>query len=141
METKEKLDELMTRAVEAELDGVELFAQFSIDDIQREYNGIGPEWMPAEIRDRLSGHLELFAPAALIHDLRYSRSNGSRFDFNFANMEFGGNCVKLANDAHPWYSWRRYAARAAAQVAFDCVRSQAGWIAWCEASRKSFNRE
>lgn len=141
METKEKLDELMTRAVEAELDGVELFAQFSIDDIQREYNGIGPEWAGATLRDIATEHLTIFEPAALIHDLEVAQSDGTRKGFNYANMEFLENCLKLADARYPWYSWRRWRARAVAHVLYDCVRSQGGWVAWTEAQRKNFNKD
>ena len=129
-----KIDSLVKAAVFAELDGVEFIQDFDYAALCSGYNGIGPEWMPAALREKVSAYLELFAPAALIHDMRYQVSDGSRVNFNYANLEFFGNCVKLANDAYPWYSWRRYRARLAAQVAYDFVRSQCGWVAWCSAS-------
>ena len=134
-----KIDSLVKAAVVADLDGIDFLSSYDYKEISAAYNGIGPEWMPPAIREKLSAHLELFAPAALIHDMRYQVSDGSRYGFNFANLEFFGNCVKLANDAYPWYSWRRYRARLAAQVAYDFVRSQCGWVAWCEAARKNLH--
>lgn len=127
---KETIDSLVRRAVVAELDGCDFLASFDYEELAREYNGIGPEWLPAKWRAKASDYLELFAPAALIHDMRYSRSDGMRTAFNFANMEFRDNCLKLANAAYPWYSWKRYRARAVALILFDCVSSEAGWMSW-----------
>lgn len=131
----------MTRAVEAELDGVELFAQFSIDDIQREYNGLGPASLKPELREKLSRYLDLFLPAVLIHDLRYAASDLSRRNFNFANMEFRENCLKLANRAYPFWNWRRYRAWFVAELMFAGVASEFGWDAWQKAGRNNFNKD
>ena len=133
----EKIDSLVARAVAANLDGLDFLSSYDYKEISAAYNGIGPEWLPDDIRKKISAYLDLFAPAALIHDMRYQHGDGSRYGFNFANMEFWGNCVKLANDAYPWYSLRRYGARIAAGALYDFVRSQAGWIAWSEASSKT----
>lgn len=133
----EKIDSLVQRAVVADLDGLDFLASYDYGEIAAAYNGIGPEWMPADLREKVSGYLDLFAPAALIHDMRYQVSDGSRFGFNFANMEFWGNCVKLAEDAYPWYNWRRYRARLAAAALYDFVRSQGGWKAWCDAKKET----
>lgn len=133
----EKIDSLVQRAVVADLDGLDFLSSYDYKEISAAYNGIGPEWMPADLREKVSGYLDLFAPAALIHDMRYQVSDGSRYGFNFANMEFWGNCVKLAEDAYPWWNWRRYGARLAAAALYDFVRSQGGWVAWSEASRKN----
>lgn len=133
----EKIDSLVQRAVVADLDGLDFLSSYDYKEISAAYNGIGPEWMPADLRKKVSAYLDLFAPAALIHDMRYQVSDGSRYGFNFANMEFWGNCVKLAEDAYPWWNWRRYGARLAAAALYDFVRSQGGWVAWSEASRKN----
>lgn len=137
---KETIDSLVRRAVFAELDGCDFLSIFEYAELAREYNGIGPEWLPEKWRAKASDYLELFAPAALIHDMRYSRSDGMRHAFNFANMEFRDNCLKLANAAYPWYSWKRYRARAVALILFDFVDCTCGWIAWLDASRKNLTR-
>lgn len=136
-----KIDSLVKAAVLAELDGVEFIQDFDYAALCSGYNGIGPEWMPAALREKVSAYLDLFAPAALIHDMRYQVSDGSRFNFNYANLEFYGNCVKLANDAYPWWNWRRYGARIAAAALYDFVRSQGGWVAWTEAHRRNFSKD
>ena len=133
---EKKIDEIVKAAVVADLDGLDFIADFSYAEIAAEYNGIGPEWLPSEIREKLSKHLELFAPAALIHDMRFAQSDGSRYGFNFANLEFRANCTKLAEQAYPWWSWRRYRAYLAAHAMYDFVTGQGGWVAWQAARDK-----
>ena len=128
--------ELLGKAYEAELDGYAWVSSLGFRTICREYNGIGPEWAGAPIRAKVTKHLALFEPAALIHDLRNYKSDGSRFNFNFANIEFLTNCLKLANAAHPWWSWRRYRARAVAYALYDFVSGPGGWRAWIDCQEK-----
>jgi hypothetical protein len=126
----EKIDSLVQRAVVADLDGLDFLSSYDYATLKREYNGIGPEWAGAPIREKITHYLALFEPAALIHDMRNYMSDGSRYGFNFANVEFQTNCLKLADAAYPWYSWRRYRARAAAHIAYDFVSGPGGWKAW-----------
>lgn len=132
----EKIDSLVARAVEVDLDGIDFLSGFDYATLKREYNGIGPEWAGAAVREKVTQHLGLFEPAALIHDMRNYKSDGSRYAFNFANIEFQTNCLKLADAAYPWYSWKRYRARAAAHIAYDFVSGPGGWKAW----RDSYER-
>lgn len=128
----EKLDSLIERAKAADLDGLDFLSSYEYGEIAAAYNGIGPEWMPADLREKVSGYLDLFAPAALIHDMRYQMSDGSRYGFSYANMEFHENCLKLADHAYPWWNWRRYRARLIAHVLYDFVRGGGGWKAWID---------
>ena len=107
-----KIDSLVKAAVFAELDGVEFIQDFDYAALCSGYNGIGPEWMPAALREKVSAYLDLFAPAALIHDMRYQVGDGSRFNFNYANLEFYGNCVDLEALARPRRSPPRVRLRA-----------------------------
>ena len=129
-------DEVVDKAVRLNLSGVELFAQLGASVIRREYNGIGPEFFPAELRAKVTAWLSLFEPAALIHDLRNYRSDGMRWAFNYANTEFLDNCRVCADDAYPWYSWRRYRARIVARLLYDFVSGPAGWVAWTDCYNK-----
>ena len=131
-----KIDSLVKAAVLAELDGVEFIQDFDYATLCREYNGIGPEWAGAPIREKTTRWFAVFEPAALIHDMRNYRSDGTRHGFNFANLEFLENCLKLADDAYPWYSWRRYRARAVAYALFDFVSGPGGWKAWQDCHEK-----
>lgn len=92
------------------------------------YNGVGPAWMPAEFRERLSDWLKVFLPAVLIHDVEYDEG-GSYEDFCAANDRLETNCVTLGRDAHPWWSWRRYASYRAASLMAELCRKY-GSAAW-----------
>lgn len=132
-EAKEKhVAELLEKAAALELAGVEWAAGLGFAVVCREYNGIGPEWAGAAIRAKVTKYLALFEPAALIHDLRNYKSDGMRYGFNYANFEFLANCRALANAAYPWYSWRRYRARAIAYALYDFVSGEGGWKAWMD---------
>lgn len=135
-----KIDELVKAAVLAELDGVEFLQGFDYATLCREYNGIGPEWAGAAIRAKATEILSLFEPAALIHDLRNYRSDGSRHGFNYANIEFHENCLRLADAAYPWWSWRRYRARIVAHALYDFVRDPGGWKAWQDCFNKKLTQ-
>ena len=139
MSDEKKIDELIKAAVFAELDGIEFLQGFDYSALGREYNGIGPEWAGETVRGKLTEHLALFEPAALIHDMRNFRSDGTRFGFNYANFEFWGNCVKLAKNAYPWWTWKHWRARAAARLAFDFVQGPCGWKAWIDCYERNLS--
>ena len=130
MKTEKEIDGLVKAAVLAGLDGVEFIQDFDYATLCREYNGIGPEWAGAPIREKTTRWFAVFEPAALVHDMRNYMSDGSRKGFNYANMEFHENCLKLADHAYPWWNWRRYRARLVAHALYDFVRGDGGWKAW-----------
>lgn len=122
--------DLIATARAAGLEGAALLDR-DVDEIAAEYNGIGPEFLPDEIRDEVTRFLALFEPAALIHDLRYSAGNGTREDFENANMEFHANCLTLARAKYAWWRpLRRCAAESAALALFKAVSSYFGWVAY-----------
>jgi hypothetical protein len=100
METVEKIAALIGKAQEAGLNGLDLVESFPIEEIQAAYNGIGPEWAGASARDWVTAHLDLFAPAALIHDLRYTRSDGSVNEQEFADQTRDFVHVDFPNPRH-----------------------------------------
>lgn len=128
---------LMVVANTANLQGVDFLNDMGWNRAMAAYNGIGPEFLPDDIRDRVTDFLSLFEPAALIHDCRFELSNGSRMAFLLANDEFRHNCIKLANCRYPWYSFRRYRAHAVAALLFDFVSGVSGWKAWLDAAEKN----
>ena len=127
---------LLAIAQEAELEGAALAARKPLAEIVAAYNGIGADWMPVEVRAKITEWLAIFEPAALIHDLRYTESDGYRYGFNHANDEFLRNCRRLAAHRYAWYNWRRYRANAVAAILYECVRSEGGWRAWQDAAKK-----
>lgn len=133
-ENLKHVSDLYETAVKADLD-LGFAASLSDDRLAELYNGCGPEWLPARIREKLTRLLALFEPAFLIHDCDYSAANGSTGDWAVANDRLEMNCLALANYTYPWYSWRRYRARfAALEIASLCRRY--GWTAYVSAAKK-----
>ena len=137
MENETKIDELLCVAVEAGLDGLDFVSPLGYDVLREGYNGIGPEFLPPELRAKVTEFLSLFEPAALVHDLRNHFGDGSKEGFLAANDEFRRNCLKLADMRYGMFSLRRYRARAVAQVLYDFVSADSfGWRAWLEAKER-----
>ena len=127
-ENLKHVSDLYEAAVKADLD-LGCAASLSDDRLAELYNGCGPEWLPAQIRKKLTRRLAIFEPAFLIHDTDFASSDGSTFAFAQANDRLEMNCLALANYTYPWYSWRRYRARLAAlEIASLCRRY--GWKAY-----------
>ena len=146
MKTEQEIDALVRRAVEAGLEGLDFLASFSYAELARGYNGIGPEFLPEWMRDLVSDKLDIFAPAALIHDLRNDVSDGTRASFLAANDEFRRNCLKLAEQAYPQQpgvedDLMRARAKAVAEILYCFVSADNfGWRAWLEAHERFVER-
>ena len=84
-----------------ELEGREVIHGFSNTQLGSMYNGIGPEFLPIDVRAKVTEWLALFEPAALIHDCRVGASDGWREGFLASNDEFRRNCLTLADRAYP----------------------------------------
>lgn len=136
----ETTDEVLEKAVVAGLNGLDFITSYSTAEIAEAFNGIGPSFLSDEQRKKLSKYLALFMSAALIHDMRYTYSDGSRYGFNFANFEFRDNCYALATHAYGFFNWHRYRACFVAWLLFKAVASEVGWLIWREAARKAGKR-
>ena len=135
--TAKEIEELIATARDAKLEGVELL-NGDPEAIALVYNGIGPEEWPEEWRRAITRCFGLFQPAALIHDLRFTYASGTRRDFNFANIEFHNNCLKLARFSIPWWRvLRRFLADGSALAFYEAVSSQFGWDAYVKATSKN----
>ena len=133
-----EIKELLTIAADAKLEGLDFLAGFTRDQLCDGYNGIGPEFLKPDVREKVSEFLHIFKPAAVGHDLRNEMSDGTRKAFRYANKEFYRNCLKLADyyykdkDAH-----RHLRARSAAFVLYGFVSAECfGWRAWLEAKER-----
>jgi len=82
----------------------EYFETLTLDYIVENYNGTGPDWLPAKKRKILDWTLDVFAPAVLIHDMEFSASNKTRAGFNRANKRLFKNCIKIINVLFPVYN-------------------------------------
>ena len=135
--SKEDIEELLKIAVAADLEGLDFLSQFTPDQLADGYNGIGPEFLKPDVREKVSDFLHIFKPAAVGHDLRNELSDGSRKGFCAANEEFLRNCLRLADYHYPTDAKLRRRARAAARVLYLFVSAENfGWRAWLEAKER-----
>ena len=141
MESIETINKLLHAAHIANLDGTADAVAFGVTRLQEVYNGIGPESLPPEIRDKVTRYLSLYAPAALIHDMRYDCSDGTKAAWKVANYEFFANCFRLIRERFAWYDPRRYLAPEAAYLLYLAVSSDGGWQAWLDAKAKREARD
>lgn len=130
---KEKVSEVVAEANRLHLMGVDFVNGFDIDDVCRDYNGIGPQFLPVKLRDKVTGILAIFEPAALVHDLRFGKSDGTRQSYDYANNEFFVNCHKCAKAKYRWWNWKRYRAYAVIDFMHDFNCGDPGWRAWMDA--------
>ena len=108
----------------------------SLEDLEKAYNGTGPEFLPAPIRQKLDSICRPFLPAVMVHDVDYTRSDGTVGSFRTTNQHLLCNCITCAMHAHPWYSWRRYALVLEACVIYRAC-SKFGWIVWRSAYHRN----
>ena len=125
-----EIAELQQKAVELELEEAAIIAQFTPEELLVVWNGIGPEWLPNEIRSRLTKYLAIFASACLIHDFHYWALGSSRAEFDWANDVLERNACRCIDGATRWYQIIRRAAGyyAANLLAQACRRY--GWSAF-----------
>lgn len=118
------------------LNGWDFVLSVPFDSLLRSYNGTGPEDLPDALHEKLDKVAKPFLPAVMVHDLDFTWSDGTVKAFNAANDRLLENCVRCSIDAHPWYSWRRYALFLKAIAIYRaCCRF--GWTAWLSAYRKN----
>ena len=103
---------------------------FAPEELATVYNGIGPEWLPCSLREKLTKYLAVFAPACLIHDFHYWIGDGTLKDFNYANDTLEANCRKCINAETKWYQiFRRAVGYYAAHLMAEACRRY-GWSAY-----------
>ena len=134
---RQMVDNVIAKAKSLKVMGLGFLNGCDIETICREYNGIGPQFLPEKLRGKVTKMLAIFEPAALVHDLRFGSSDGTRESFDYANCEFFVNCHKCAKAAYRWWNWKRYRAYVVidAMHEFNCA-DIGGWRAWLEASKK-----
>jgi len=134
-EKRQHVSALVHIAKAAKLEGAEILDKYTVAELAEIYNGIGPEFLPEETRNKVTAYLSIFEAAALIHDVRFHESNKTRKAFNFANMEFRENCRILGEFNYAWYNWKRYRAYAVSTILYEAVSSDFGWIAFKSANK------
>jgi len=134
--------ELIETAKAAGLKGADWVASLGVKRCCEGYNGIGPEFLPARVRDFISDKLAIFASCAVIHDMRNDVADGTRERFLAANDEFRWNCLAMAERAYPGDAKRQIAAKAVAEILYCFVSADDfGWKAWLEAAERAKARD
>ena len=131
---------LYNLAVHYGLHGSGWLGTFTMQTLARDFNGIGPEWFPEKVRrviDRL--HADLL-PVALVHDVRWSHSDGGYDYFAASNDEFKRNGYRVARAKYPWYRPARYLRMNEARV-FGNLCQAFGWSAYRAAYEKKGKQE
>jgi len=91
-----------------ELHGQELVYSLPIATLAEDFNGIGPEWFPEQLRKAIDRMHSDFLPVAFVHDVMWSHSDGSISGFDHSNDCFLINGYKVARKKYGWYDPRRY---------------------------------
>ena len=129
------LTSLRTDVARLRLLGMDRVLALPIEVLATAYNGTGPEFLTQAIRRKLDAACRPFLPAVMVHDVDFTQSDGTRRSFLSANQRLFWNCIICACDAHPWYSWKRYALFLEAWAIYRAC-SKFGWIAWIQAYNK-----
>ena len=87
--------------------GVDEVSAHPLACLSADYNGIGPASFPERLRKFVDDLTPDLKPAALVHDFRWSHSDGSLEGFDYSNTELEMNCLKIAQ-TFPWWHWKRY---------------------------------
>lgn len=127
---------LRTEVARLRLIGRDLVLTLPTDTLADCYNGTGPEFLPQRIRQKLDALARPFLPSVMVHDVEFTLSDGTRRSFLIANQHLFWNCLICSCDAHPWYSWRRYALILEAWAIYRACH-KFGWIAWIQAYNKT----
>lgn len=99
---------LRVRADAADLAGREILAPYTDAELRLIYNRLGPDSFPAWLREAISDLNRWLEPAALIHDVEWSNSDGTREGFTASNRRLRENGHRLARFLYAWYDPRRY---------------------------------
>lgn len=100
----------------------------NLESIHSIYNGIGPDWIPKEIRDWLTSRFGYFAAATVIHDWEYHNSDRTMTSFLASNERLRRNCKRLLEmKGCPWY--KAWLCRRRVDLLADAC-NEFGWSAW-----------
>ena len=129
MTTTEEAHRLRSLCETYGLEGGEILARYTDEELAAIYNGIGPEAFPQWLRAALDAIHPSLAPVAFIHDVEWHESDGSASSFEASNARFRRNGIAVACEAFSWWRPRRYKVMWDA-VKFARVCQRFGWSAW-----------
>lgn len=139
MYTLEEIAALRALALSLSLEGADLLDFYTDTGLGKICNGIGPELFPDALRRAIDAlHPTLKAPA-MVHDVEYTRSDGSWETFCRANDRFRRNGKRCACARYGWYDPRRYIVIAQASR-FAALCQAGGWIPYMQAREKALRK-
>lgn len=99
--------ELRESATKYKLEHLDVLYAYPDEVLVEQYNGVGPDRWPPEVRDIVSWLLEDVLEAVEIHDMDYHRG-GDEAAFHEANEVLGRNVRDLARKKYGWWRPRRW---------------------------------
>jgi hypothetical protein len=114
---------LRLRADAADLAGREILEPYTDTELRLIYNRLGPDSFPAWLREAISDLNRWLEPAALVHDVEWHESDGTRAGFDASNARLRANGIKLARFLYGWADPRRYV----------CILRARRFAAYCQA--------
>ena len=134
MATVDEVKRLKELCEEYGLEGRDILAKYTDEDLAAIFNGIGPDAFPQWLRSALDALHPSLAPVAFIHDVEWHESDGTEASFAESNARFRRNGCKVASAAFGWWRPRRYLVMWDA-VKFDRICQRFGWSAWLAPSK------
>lgn len=135
----DEIRQRMATIHKADLEGTWSFWQAPMEAIRQASNGIGPDRWPEEIRKIVTGFLDTFAEASIVHDWEFSseENDGTLERWHEANARFEVNCRKLIrHKISKWRFLRRLQAHGAVNLLMEALESPQGRRAWEEAFQR-----
>lgn len=134
MYTTDEIKLLLGVIRDAKLSAPREMFQESAERLRQICNGVGAESMPEAVRKVLTRAYKCAEASAIVHDYRYTQSDGTPERQQAADDEFLQNGLQEARFRHSWYSWRRWWAERKILIAYRALQ-EFGECAWCIAFR------
>jgi hypothetical protein len=96
-----------------EMEALPEFWVMDHNTLKKEYNGIGPEWFPEKIRDKVTEYFAFQEESCLIHDCENNIRPKTQKQFKLWNDRLYSNMIKKikseknAGKVYFWRFWRK----------------------------------
>jgi hypothetical protein len=104
-------------------------------ELEKIYNGAGPDWLPAWGRAVLTEFLEIFQAAFVVHDYDYAVADKTEEGFKIVNERMWRNMKKILDLEYPFARFWLWGFRSRwwlrARAAYRACQ-KLGWSAWLD---------
>lgn len=130
-----------------ELSGRECIEKYTFFELERIYNGAGPDRWSDTSRDIVTALMNLYRPAIVIHDVQFHESDGTVETFDHVTQCWIDNCRKIFDFHYPLLTWQIlkssyrvkraywYSVMKAGNLAVSGKKGLAAWIDSCERAK------